>query len=184
MFWNVCHVPQNNTAHPGISPTKPLFYTIEVYKRTSMDLHSFSEHKWKCPNRGENKVITVHQGGFLSLLERFSMVYVLHEHLSQLLLRISQQSHYGIRFHSSIRACSRSWRVCGGTRRPGILLLSLSHTCSMGLMSGLTAGHYISWMSSSRKTALVMCATWSLTLSCMNMNEFRANTVSTNQHML
>ena len=78
------HVPQNNTAHPGILSTKPLFFTVEVYKRTFMDSRSFSEHKWKCPNRGKNKVITDHQGGFLSQLESFSMVYVLHEHLSQL----------------------------------------------------------------------------------------------------
>jgi hypothetical protein len=49
-----------------------------------MDSRSFSEHKRKCPNRGENKVMTVHQGGFLSQLESFSMVYVLHEHLSQI----------------------------------------------------------------------------------------------------
>jgi hypothetical protein len=49
-----------------------------------MDSRSFSEHKRKYPNRGENKVITVHQGGFLSQLESFSMVYVLHKHLSQL----------------------------------------------------------------------------------------------------
>ena len=58
----------------------PLKYT----KITLMDTCSFSEHKRKCPNRGENKVIPVHQDGFLSQLESFSMVYVLHEHLSQL----------------------------------------------------------------------------------------------------
>ena len=81
-FWNVCHAPQNYTAHPGILPTEHLLLTIEVYRRTSMDSSSFPERK--CPNRGENKVTTVHQGEFLSQLESFSMVYVLHEHLSQL----------------------------------------------------------------------------------------------------
>jgi hypothetical protein len=50
-FLNVCHAPQNDTAHPG-KPTKPVFFTIEVYKRTSMDSRSFSEHKPKCPNWG------------------------------------------------------------------------------------------------------------------------------------
>jgi hypothetical protein len=67
-----------------ILPTKPLFFTIELYKRKSMDSLSFSEQKRKCQNKGENKVITVHQGAFLSLFESFSMVYILHEHLSQL----------------------------------------------------------------------------------------------------
>jgi hypothetical protein len=64
--------------------TKPSFFTVEVYKRTSMDSRSFSEHIRKCENRGENKVITVHQGGILSELESFSILYVLHDHLSQL----------------------------------------------------------------------------------------------------
>ena len=63
-FWSVCHVPQNNTAHPGILPTKPLFFTVEVYKRTMTNSRSFTEHKRKCSNRGENKAIIVHQGGF------------------------------------------------------------------------------------------------------------------------
>jgi hypothetical protein len=49
-----------------------------------MDSRPFSEHKRKFPNRGENKVITVHQGGLLTQLESFSMVYVPREHLSQL----------------------------------------------------------------------------------------------------
>jgi hypothetical protein len=44
-----------------------------------MNSCSFSEHKQKCTNRGKNKVITVHQGGFLYQLESFSMVYVLNE---------------------------------------------------------------------------------------------------------
>jgi hypothetical protein len=74
----------NNTAHPGMLSTKPLFFTAEVYKRMWIDTCSFSEHKRKCTYRGENKVITVHKGGFLSHLESFSMVYVLDEHLSQL----------------------------------------------------------------------------------------------------
>ena len=130
-----------------------------------MDSRSFSEQKRKCLNRGENKVITVYQGGFLFQLEGFSMVYafITAWHLRGM-LRISRRGSYcGIRFRSSIRSCSRSWRVCGGTGRPRTLLLSLSHTFSMGLRSGLTADHSISWMSSSRKTALVTrdtCCAW------------------------
>ena len=70
------HMPCS-TKQYRILPTKPLFFTVEVYKSTSMDSCSFSEHKRKCPNWVENKVITVHQGGFLSQLENFSVVYVL-----------------------------------------------------------------------------------------------------------
>ena len=54
-FWNVCYAPQDITAHPGILPTNPLFFSVQVYKRTLMDSRSFSEHKRKCPNRGETK---------------------------------------------------------------------------------------------------------------------------------
>jgi hypothetical protein len=86
----------------------------------------------------------------------------------------------GIRLHSSIRACLRSWRVCGGKGHPQTLLLSLFHTCLMGLRLGLTAGHSISWMSSSRKTALVMHATWALALSCMSTNSGPTQYAATN----
>jgi hypothetical protein len=41
---------------------------------------------------------------------------------------------------------------------------------SMGVRSWLSAGHSISWMSSSRKTVLVMRATWALALLCMSKN--------------
>ena len=159
-FWNVCHGPQNNAAHLGKLPTKPVFCIVEVYKRKSMDSRSFSEHKQKCPDRGENKVITVYQGGFLFQLEGFSMVYafITAWHLRGM-LRISRRGSYcGIRFRSSIRSCSRSWRVCGGTGRPRTLL-SQSHMCLIRLRSGLTADHSISWISCSRKTAMVTRAT-------------------------
>ena len=36
-----------------------------------MDLRSLSEHKQICPTRGENNVITVHQGKFLYQLDSF-----------------------------------------------------------------------------------------------------------------
>jgi hypothetical protein len=86
------------------------------------------------------------------------------------MLCISRQRwHCGIRFHSSIRASLKSWRACGGIGPPW-LLLNLSYTCSMGLRMGLTAGHSISQMSSSRKTALVMHAIWALALLCKSMN--------------
>jgi hypothetical protein len=97
------------------------------------------------------------------------------------MLHISRQrSRCCIRFNSSIRACSRSWRVCGRTGSPWTLLLSLSHTCLMGLISGLTAGHSISWMSSSCKTALVMCAILAQALSCMSTNSESTPFAATN----
>ena len=81
--FQTCVTLQKTIPHTQvILPNKPLFFTVEVYKRKSMDSRSFLEHKRKCPNRGENKVKTVHQGRVLSQLESFIMLYVLHEHLS------------------------------------------------------------------------------------------------------
>jgi hypothetical protein len=53
------------------------------------------------------------------------------------MLRISRRrSRCGIRFHSSIRACSRSWKVCGRTGRPRTLMLSLSPHMLNGIKIG------------------------------------------------
>ena len=40
-FWNICHVPQNNTTHPGILPTKPSFFTVEVQKNVNGFVFTF-----------------------------------------------------------------------------------------------------------------------------------------------
>ena len=98
------------------------------------------------------------------------MVYVLHEHLSSLTLMWHapyKSTEVTLRyqvpfFKEPVRGLAESVVE--------LLLLSLSHTCSMGLGSGLTAGHSIFWMSNSRKTALVMRTTWALALSCMRTN--------------
>ena len=58
MFLNHMPCSTKNNAYPGILPNKLLTFTVEVYKRTLMDSRSFSEHKWKCLNKGKNKVIT------------------------------------------------------------------------------------------------------------------------------
>ena len=47
-----------------------------------MDSCLFSEHKLKCPNGGENKLIT--DSPPINQLESFNKVYVLHEHLQNL----------------------------------------------------------------------------------------------------
>ena len=103
--------------------------TAARYKRILMDPHSFSEHKRKGPNRVENKVLQEpwHCCAWVQIQGQHCMQYWCYPgsidgtgppwtwHLHGM-LRISQRrSHCGIRFHSSIRACSRSWRVCGGT---------------------------------------------------------------------
>ncbi|GFU68744.1 uncharacterized protein TNCV_4400221 [Trichonephila clavipes] len=50
---------------------------------------------------------------------------------------------WGILSHSSRRALTRSWRVCGGGWRPATHLHRASQTCSVGFMSEEHAGHTI-----------------------------------------
>ncbi|GFU08031.1 uncharacterized protein TNCV_1527691 [Trichonephila clavipes] len=50
---------------------------------------------------------------------------------------------WSILSHSSRRALSSSWRVCGGGWRPATRLPRASQTCSIGFMSGEHAGHSI-----------------------------------------
>ncbi|GFX93492.1 uncharacterized protein TNCV_1094321 [Trichonephila clavipes] len=50
---------------------------------------------------------------------------------------------WGILSHSSRRAISSSWRVCGGGWRPATRLPTASQTCSIGFMSGEHADHSI-----------------------------------------
>ncbi|GFW16095.1 hypothetical protein TNCV_4680871 [Trichonephila clavipes] len=50
---------------------------------------------------------------------------------------------WGIVSHSSRRALSSSWRVCGGGWRPATRLPRASQTCSIEFMSGEHAGHPI-----------------------------------------
>ncbi|GFX71685.1 uncharacterized protein TNCV_4131311 [Trichonephila clavipes] len=53
--------------------------------------------------------------------------------------------------HSSRRALSSSWRVCGGGWRPATRLPRASQTCSIGFMSGEHAGHSIRTIPSSKR---------------------------------
>lgn len=76
---------------------------------------------------------------------------------------------WGILFHSSCRAAVNSLRLWTGgslclTRRP-----RKSHKCSMGLRSGLMAGHGILSIAFCRKKSFTACALWGLALSSINM---------------
>ncbi|GFT22542.1 hypothetical protein TNCV_2034351 [Trichonephila clavipes] len=61
---------------------------------------------------------------------------------------------WGILSHSSRRALSKSWRVCGGGWRPATRLPRASQTCSIGFMSGEHAGDSISYDSFLEKEIL------------------------------
>ncbi|GFS63942.1 hypothetical protein TNCV_1129241 [Trichonephila clavipes] len=58
---------------------------------------------------------------------------------------------WGILSHSSRRALSRSWRVCGGGWRPATRLPRVFQTFSIGFMSGEHAGHSIRTIPSSKR---------------------------------
>ncbi|GFT23048.1 uncharacterized protein TNCV_1858061 [Trichonephila clavipes] len=58
---------------------------------------------------------------------------------------------WGILSHSSRRAHSSSWRVCGGGWWPATRLPRASQTCSIGFMSGEHAGHSIRTIPSSKR---------------------------------
>ncbi|GFV63699.1 uncharacterized protein TNCV_4692471 [Trichonephila clavipes] len=58
---------------------------------------------------------------------------------------------WGILSHSSRRAISSSWRVCGGGWRPATRLPTASQTCSIGFMFGEHAGHSIRTIPSSKR---------------------------------
>ncbi|GFT42149.1 uncharacterized protein TNCV_1669321 [Trichonephila clavipes] len=58
---------------------------------------------------------------------------------------------WGILSHSSRRALSSSWSVCGGGWWPATRLPRASQTCSIGFMSGELAGHSICTIPSSKR---------------------------------
>ncbi|GFV74491.1 uncharacterized protein TNCV_5129331 [Trichonephila clavipes] len=58
---------------------------------------------------------------------------------------------WGILSHSSRRALSSSWRVCGGGWRPATRLPRASQTYSIGFMSREHAGHSIRTIPSSKR---------------------------------
>ncbi|GFW14686.1 hypothetical protein TNCV_1561491 [Trichonephila clavipes] len=61
---------------------------------------------------------------------------------------------WGILSHSSRRALSSSWRICGGGWRPASRLPTASQTCSIGFTSVEHAGHSIrTTISSKRKSS-------------------------------
>ena len=184
-FWNVCHAPQNNTAHPGILPTKPLFFTVEKehwWIRVHLQNTNRNVPIWAKTKLQQSTRMDFYLSWRAFVWCRSSRAFITAWHICGMLCISQQRSCCSIRFLSSIRACLRSWGVCGGTGCPQTLLLSLSHTCLMGLSSGLTAGHSISSTSSSRNTTLVMRATWALALCAWIW--IQANTVCSNQHML
>ncbi|GFW53506.1 hypothetical protein TNCV_3928841 [Trichonephila clavipes] len=76
---------------------------------------------------------------------------------------------WGILSHSSRRALSYSWRVCGDGWCPAICLPRASQTCSIGFMSGEHAGHSIRTIPSSKKKSSTRLARCSLQLSSIKM---------------
>jgi len=112
---------------------------FQVYKRTSMDLRSFLEHKWKWPNRGENKVIIVHQGGFFYLRWRalvwcMSSTRIYHS-LAPTWTKVTLRYQDAFFNKSLFEVLESLW----WNRTPTNTSVKL-----MGLRSGLTAGHSIS----------------------------------------
>ncbi|GFV38575.1 hypothetical protein TNCV_132141 [Trichonephila clavipes] len=76
---------------------------------------------------------------------------------------------WGILFHSSRRALSSSWRVCGGGWRPATSLPRASQTCSIQFMFGKHAGHSIRTISSSKRKSFTRLARYGLQLSSIKM---------------
>ncbi|GFS83911.1 hypothetical protein TNCV_2363471 [Trichonephila clavipes] len=58
---------------------------------------------------------------------------------------------WGILSHSSRRALSSSWRVCGGGWRPATRLPRASQTCSIGFIYGEHVGYSIRTIPSSKR---------------------------------
>ncbi|GFU22313.1 hypothetical protein TNCV_4856461 [Trichonephila clavipes] len=66
--------------------------------------------------------------------------------------------------HSSRKALSSSWRVCGGGWRPATHLPRASQTYSIGFMSGEHAGYPIRTIPSSKKKSFRRLARYGLLL--------------------
>ncbi|GFW66081.1 hypothetical protein TNCV_589071 [Trichonephila clavipes] len=71
--------------------------------------------------------------------------------------------------HSSRRALSSSWRVCGGGWRPETRLPRASQTCSIGFMSGEHTGHSIRTIPSSKRKSSTRLARCGMQLSSIKM---------------
>ncbi|GFX60091.1 hypothetical protein TNCV_4532521 [Trichonephila clavipes] len=76
---------------------------------------------------------------------------------------------WGILSHSSGRALSSSWRVCGGGWRPATRLPRASQTCCIGFMSGEHAGHSNRTIPSSKRKSSTRLARCGLQLSPIKM---------------
>ncbi|GFW31649.1 uncharacterized protein TNCV_4683221 [Trichonephila clavipes] len=76
---------------------------------------------------------------------------------------------WGILSHSSRRALSSSWRVCGGGWWPATRLPRASQTCSIGFMSGELAGHSIRTIPSSKRKSSTRLARCDLQLSSIKI---------------
>ncbi|GFX72496.1 hypothetical protein TNCV_4060931 [Trichonephila clavipes] len=76
---------------------------------------------------------------------------------------------WGILSHSSRRALSSSWRVCGGGWRSATRLPRASQTCSIGFMSGEHAGHSIRRIPSSKNQSSTNLARCGLQLSSIKV---------------
>ncbi|GFW73860.1 hypothetical protein TNCV_48491 [Trichonephila clavipes] len=74
---------------------------------------------------------------------------------------------WGILYHSSRRALSSSWRVCGGIWRTATP--RASQTCSIGFMSGEHADHSIRTIPSSKRKSSTRLARCGLQLSSIKM---------------
>ncbi|GFX68246.1 hypothetical protein TNCV_1808001 [Trichonephila clavipes] len=71
--------------------------------------------------------------------------------------------------HSSRRAFSSSWRVCGCGWRPATRLPRASQTCSIRFMSGEHAGRSIHTIPSSKRKSSTRLARCGLQLSSIKM---------------
>ncbi|GFV02865.1 hypothetical protein TNCV_3609941 [Trichonephila clavipes] len=76
---------------------------------------------------------------------------------------------WGILSHSSRRALSSSWRVCGGGCRPATRLPRASQTCSIGFMFGEHAGYSIRTIPSTKRESSTRLARCGLLLSSIKM---------------
>ncbi|GFW46180.1 hypothetical protein TNCV_4210591 [Trichonephila clavipes] len=65
---------------------------------------------------------------------------------------------WGILSHSSRRALSSSWRVCGGGSQPETRVPRASQTCSIGFMSGKHADNSIHTIPSSKRKSSMRLA--------------------------
>ncbi|GFS62633.1 hypothetical protein TNCV_3736971 [Trichonephila clavipes] len=76
---------------------------------------------------------------------------------------------WGILSHTSRRALSRSWRVCGGGLRPATRLPRAFQTSSIRFMSGEHASHSILTIPSSKRKSSTKLARCGLQLSSIKM---------------